>query len=197
MTPNLMWRLQSTSGFGVRPLRCSSRKSANTCSRYSFAKFTRCRRRPSVWHTRRASWKSRALSQYPSSSQLLMCRHWTSCPASRSNSAATAESTPPESATIVRFDPGMGAILPRRFARAGGDLLRGALRGFGPAQITHEVERVSDACHVVVDAAADGRAAQIVLAGQDLGGRQPVHRHDTGIELDGSGWRRESAGERE
>ena len=49
--------------FGVRPAWCSRRKWANTRSRYSAAKLTRCRTMPSSPATARASWKSRAAVQ--------------------------------------------------------------------------------------------------------------------------------------
>jgi len=61
--PNLISRLQATSGFGVRPARSSSRKCANTRSRYSRAKLTVCSGIPSASQTRRASCRSSAAVQ--------------------------------------------------------------------------------------------------------------------------------------
>src|SRR5258706_8299618 len=101
---NLISALHITSGLGVRPARYSARKLAKTRSRYSAAKFTASISIPIFSATETASTRSSRVEQYrssSSSSQFFMKRPTTSCPARLSNSAATAESTPPERPTTI------------------------------------------------------------------------------------------------
>src|SRR3954468_21958792 len=103
-----------------------------------------------------------------------MCRHCTSCPASRRSSAATAESTPPDSATRIgplMDAPGIGAIL-----RAA--LRRCAVCEALPGQIRHEIERVTPAREVIVDAAQHHRAPEIGFAREHLDAREPQGADD-------------------
>src|SRR5271166_4643064 len=127
-TPNLISRLHSTSGFGVRPAAYSRRKCVNTRSRYSAAKLTRCSGISKASQVRRASWKSAAAVQYASSSssQLDMYSPCTEWPARLSSSAATAESTPPDMPTMTvpgepeSVEAGRIRQLYRRGRRGGG-----------------------------------------------------------------------------
>jgi hypothetical protein len=89
---------------GVRPARYSARKVANTRSRYSAAKLTASTSMPMRSAADTASTRSSRVEQCSSSSsssQFFMKRPITSWPARLSNSAATAESTPPESPTTT------------------------------------------------------------------------------------------------
>src|SRR5512134_1110456 len=89
----------------------------------------------------------------------------TSCPASRISRAATAESTPPDSATITRA---MSGRRPRR------QLLH--------RQVVQQGERVADAAQVVVDAAQHQGTAQLPRARGELVAPEPVPAQDRAVE---------------
>ena len=78
---NLISALHSTSGFGVRPAWYSRRKSVNTRSLYSVAKFTASSSTPITSAAAAASIRSSRVEQYSSlssSSQFFMNRPTTS-----------------------------------------------------------------------------------------------------------------------
>src|SRR4051794_40639050 len=154
---NLISALHSTSGLGVRPAEYSRRKSPNTRSLYSAAKFTASSSTPIRSAAAAASIKSSRVEQYSSSSsssQFFMKRPTTSCPARFRSSAATDESTPPEMPTTI-------------FMRSGsGELGR------------EELERIAPAGEEVLQALLDKRRAVLGAPVRELRRGEPVQVDD-------------------
>src|SRR5688572_1719101 len=111
---NLISRLHSTSGLGVRPVAYSARKCSNTPFQYSCEKSRKwigTPRRPLTATASRRSSSARQ-SPLPSSAQFCMKSPAIGSPASRRRSAATEESTPPDMPTMVR-----GALMAQAHSR--------------------------------------------------------------------------------
>ena len=155
----------------MRPARYSRRKCANTRSRYSAAKLTASSSMPITSATAAASIRSSRDVQWSSvssSSQFFMNTPTTSWPSRLSSSAATDESTPPDSPTTMRSRfTGRPSQQP----------------GTGADDVLHEVERPAPPCAVIVDAAHHQRAAVLVAARDDLVVRKPQRLDDAFVEL--------------
>ena len=126
---NLISRLHSTSGFGVRPAAYSARKCSNTPSQYSAEKSRKWNGMPEPAGRPRtrvaAVVLGRGTRRLPSSSaQFCMNSPAIGSPASRSSSAATEESTPPDMPTMIA----------RRAHGGSAQVLRAASSGAGAGQ---------------------------------------------------------------
>src|SRR6185437_5133712 len=102
-----------------------------------------------------------------------MKRPWTSQPCSLSRRAATAESTPPERPTMMRW------LMARPTSKAH----RFCVECRAEVESRDRGERLAPAGHIVFDAAQYQRAAQLRLACLELAPRQPMRGNDAVIEL--------------
>src|SRR4051812_25084124 len=97
----------------------------------------------------------------------------TSKPCSRSSSAATAESTPPERPTITReAEADMGANCTRAGKRLDGDSPHG--QGRLEVEAGHGLQRLAHAVQVVVHTSQDQGASQPQLTFDELGAGEPM-----------------------
>src|SRR5688572_23858117 len=169
---NLISRLHSTSGFGVRPAAYSARKCANTPSQYSREKSRKWIGIPSRPLTATASRRSSSARQspLPSSAQFCMNKPAIGSPASRRCNAATEESTPPDMPTMV-------LVCTALMSACSCQLAHGC-----SCQVLGQLQRVPVPRQEVRGCPPHQRAAVALLGRLQLAGRHPDRADDAVVQ---------------